>query len=935
MTGTAVTFGGRDWLRLETERLLLLIDADAAPRVVDRAREGLDDGLGEVLDALVSRGFHRMPDFLALERADGGLRVLGRGPLHARTRAGEASWSLDGLVSWSERIVASGEIEVAGERTPWARVALGAAVRELTDEEADGAAVAASPEPEPSMADAAEAASDEREARQGDATQGDATKGDATKVEPAGAAADEQPSADEATVAAESAEPAAEEPAAEAPAAEEPAADQPDAPAEEPAPAEDASEDAEPASADAADEAEEFDASDLEGIAPDILEMIAGTRKIPTMAELLEEAGIDPDAEFDGRPPVRNVGLEIMRARQQIRERDRKRERAKREAAREKAQAERDRERKARQERAQSEAEAREKRRAEVAAERDRKLKEFASGPRAWHPGGPTTLGEAPLDDEAREERARRRAERQAREAARAAAFVARAGGAAAASEDATAGDQGGAADESASPEAGPAGGPAAASAATTAPAAVAANADASGEMSERERRRARFAERRAARRAAAAARAARAEQAGGQAAPQAVEPSPQSAPSAPSSTPASDSAPVVEASTTAAPLQAAAPSAAAGGAAPTPTPATTPEPAAPQLSAPAPLGSAPAASKPAPAPADDPSPYDFLFGSTVTMNEVSRRLRERSEARAADSADDASAAAPAEAAEPVARPVAQTPADPPTPPAPAEPSRLEATQAQAQTPVPADDSPFAGDHDGSTVLAAELRAWRASPGRHAAPAISLGSVGAFSAGRTFADADSDAHAAPPVWGPGAADGDHDGHTVRTESIAELRRRAAETSAAAAQAAAPQASGPAPTAPTEAGTTAPITVIPEAPELAVVTSTGVTTPLEGVIVYGRAPRADHPGVLDGLSGELARRDPRTVVISGSTDISRNHVRVSLEGGAIIVTDLHSRNGTDIVLPGRSAQRLRAGEPTAVLPGTVVDLGDGITLRIGG
>ena len=83
----------------------------------------------------------------------------------------------------------------------------------------------------------------------------------------------------------------------------------------------------------------------------------------------------------------------------------------------------------------------------------------------------------------------------------------------------------------------------------------------------------------------------------------------------------------------------------------------------------------------------------------------------------------------------------------------------------------------------------------------------------------------------------------------------------------------------------------------------------------------------------GLSPQLAHVRPETVLLHGSTDISRNHVRISLEGGVIVVTDLHSRNGTDVTLPERPKQRLRGGEPTAVLPGTVVDLGDGITLTI--
>ncbi len=62
-------------------------------------------------------------------------------------------------------------------------------------------------------------------------------------------------------------------------------------------------------------------------------------------------------------------------------------------------------------------------------------------------------------------------------------------------------------------------------------------------------------------------------------------------------------------------------------------------------------------------------------------------------------------------------------------------------------------------------------------------------------------------------------------------------------------------------------------------------------------------------------------------------ISRNHAQFTVEGGTVVVTDLHSRNGTHIVLPGKSPQKLRQGEPTAVIVGTVIDLGGGVTFTV--
>ncbi|VXB51509.1 FHA domain-containing protein [Pseudoclavibacter sp. 8L] len=102
-------------------------------------------------------------------------------------------------------------------------------------------------------------------------------------------------------------------------------------------------------------------------------------------------------------------------------------------------------------------------------------------------------------------------------------------------------------------------------------------------------------------------------------------------------------------------------------------------------------------------------------------------------------------------------------------------------------------------------------------------------------------------------------------------------------------------------------------------------STGATVDLSGPLVLGRAPSMG----AEQIGGVL----PRHVKLTGATDISRNHVLLTVEGGVIVVTDLHSRNGTDVVMPGRGPQRLRAGEPTAVMPDTVIDLGSGVFLTV--
>jgi hypothetical protein len=114
-----------------------------------------------------------------------------------------------------------------------------------------------------------------------------------------------------------------------------------------------------------------------------------------------------------------------------------------------------------------------------------------------------------------------------------------------------------------------------------------------------------------------------------------------------------------------------------------------------------------------------------------------------------------------------------------------------------------------------------------------------------------------------------------------------------------------------------------IPAVPRAvPRLTILLPDGSQEPLDPAVVIGRAPNATG----DGAASRLVR-------LEGDGDISRNHARVAVEGGTPVVTDLGSRNGTIVRVPGRPAQKLRAGEPTPVLVGTVIDLGGGIELSI--
>jgi hypothetical protein len=144
--------------------------------------------------------------------------------------------------------------------------------------------------------------------------------------------------------------------------------------------------------------------------------------------------------------------------------------------------------------------------------------------------------------------------------------------------------------------------------------------------------------------------------------------------------------------------------------------------------------------------------------------------------------------------------------------------------------------------------------------------------------------------------------GDHDGETIMTSTIAKLRagRKRAKKPVAEEQ--------------------------PPAPKVTLVLSDGSREPLTQPVLVGRAPS------ISKASGDPL---PKLIVIgTADQDISRTHARIALEGGTVVITDLHSRNGTLVALPGKDPQKLRAGEPTSVLVGSVIDFGGGVTITVG-
>jgi FHA domain len=103
-------------------------------------------------------------------------------------------------------------------------------------------------------------------------------------------------------------------------------------------------------------------------------------------------------------------------------------------------------------------------------------------------------------------------------------------------------------------------------------------------------------------------------------------------------------------------------------------------------------------------------------------------------------------------------------------------------------------------------------------------------------------------------------------------------------------------------------------------------SLGDVIMLDRGVLMGRNPRTDFGGTEGGERPHVVK------LPSADGDISRTHLRVTLDGWQVLVTDLNSTNGTLVTLPGRDPQQLRPGEPVPIQPGTVVTLADGIDFR---
>lgn len=112
------------------------------------------------------------------------------------------------------------------------------------------------------------------------------------------------------------------------------------------------------------------------------------------------------------------------------------------------------------------------------------------------------------------------------------------------------------------------------------------------------------------------------------------------------------------------------------------------------------------------------------------------------------------------------------------------------------------------------------------------------------------------------------------------------------------------------------------------PVAKLVLSTGEVVEVDRAIVVGRAPEARR----------LASSDqPQLLTVaSPNHEISSTHLEIrpgaGADHGSAVVTDLGSTNGTVLVQPGLPPEDLQAGIAVSLIPGAILDLGDGVTIQ---
>ncbi len=105
-------------------------------------------------------------------------------------------------------------------------------------------------------------------------------------------------------------------------------------------------------------------------------------------------------------------------------------------------------------------------------------------------------------------------------------------------------------------------------------------------------------------------------------------------------------------------------------------------------------------------------------------------------------------------------------------------------------------------------------------------------------------------------------------------------------------------------------------------------SSGETVEVDRAVLVGRAPEARRFTSTD---------QPRLVTVpSPHQEISSTHLEIrpgsGADHGSAVVTDMGSTNGTVLVQPGLPPEDLQPGIAVQLIPGAIIDLGDGVTIQ---
>jgi hypothetical protein len=122
---------------------------------------------------------------------------------------------------------------------------------------------------------------------------------------------------------------------------------------------------------------------------------------------------------------------------------------------------------------------------------------------------------------------------------------------------------------------------------------------------------------------------------------------------------------------------------------------------------------------------------------------------------------------------------------------------------------------------------------------------------------------------------------------------------------------------------------------PQAPAVAarpvarLIFSSGEVVDVDRAILVGRAPEARRFG---------GDEQARTITVpSPQQEISSTHLEIrpgaGADHGSAVATDLGSTNGTVVVQPGLPPEDLQPGIAVQLIPGAVVDLGEGVTIQV--